>query len=65
MTRSFLRWPPGRALKAVGSVMARNGSADQVAALTPLLESDNPYLAISAAHAVLSLSPDPSQAKVD
>ena len=38
------------------SGLAETGDASHTAALAPLLESDNPYLAISAAHAVLALA---------
>ncbi len=38
------------------SGLALTGDSSQTAALAPLLESDNPYLAISAAHAVLCLA---------
>lgn len=38
------------------SGLAQVGDASQSAALAPLLESDNPYLAISAAHTILALA---------
>jgi HEAT repeat protein len=38
------------------SGLAQAGDATQSAALGPLLESDNPYLAISAAHTILALA---------